>query len=172
MMPFYLFMLGGVAAGYYVGVAILKWREHQEGTILPIATAVAGGMVGYWLALSLAPPLPEGDIVWAAQVRQVFSQEELDSVLAEEPQESTLVDFYANYCAPCHVEAPSLNELAIAGHRIVVVNVERIPSLADRYDVTGLPTALVFRGDEEIHRVMGLHSKRALENLLSTGTGS
>lgn len=165
-------MLGGVAAGYYAGVAILKWKSNQEGNVLPIVTAVVGGMVGYWLALSMAPPLPEGDIVWAEPVRQVYSQEELDEVLAEETNQSTLVDFYADYCPPCHVEAPDLNELAIAGERIVVINVERTPSLADRHEITALPTALIFKGKKEIHRVRGLHSKREFQKLLSANTGS
>jgi len=172
MMPFYLLMLTGVAAGYYAGVGILKWRESQEGGLLPIATAVVGGMLGYWVALSIAPPIPTGDIVWAESVRQVLNQEELDTVLAENTENPTLIDFYADWCAPCHIEAPDLNEMADAGHRIVVVHVDRSPDLMERYDVSGLPTALIFLGDKEIHRAFGLHSKRALEKLMSASTGS
>ena len=171
-MPLYLLMLAGVAAGYYAGIAILKWTKRQEGSLIPIATAVAGGMAGYWVAMVFAPPVPAGDIVWAEPVRQVFNQEELDAVLAETPAKMTLVDFYADWCPPCHVEAPGLNEMALAGKRIVVVNVERSPTLAGRYDVTGLPTAIIFKGNEEVHRARGLHSKRALQKMLSTSAGS
>ncbi len=171
-MQFYLMMLIGVALGYYLGVGILKWTQKEENNFLPIATAVAGGMVGYWVAISFAPPVPTGDIVWAEPVTQVYDQSELDAVLSEEPNQSILVDFYADWCAPCHVAAPGLNEMAMAGERIVVVNVERSPTLAARYDVSGLPTSLIFLGGKEVHRARGLHSKRALQKLLDANTGS
>lgn len=171
-MLFYLLMLAGVTAGYYAGVAALKWKDKQEGSLIPLATAVAGGMAGYWVAMSFAPPVPTGDIVWADPVRQVFNQAELDAVLAEAPGKKTMVDFYADWCQPCHIEAPRLNEMALAGKRIVVVNTQRSPALADRYDVKGLPTVLIFVGSKEIHRAEGLHSKRALKKMMSSGTGS
>ncbi len=171
-MPFFLLMLAGVAAGYYAGIAILERTKKAGGDLVPIATAVIGGMAGYWIALTFAPPIPTGDIVWAEPVRQVYDQAELDAVLAEDTNQLTLVDFYADYCPPCHQEAPSLNELAILGDRIVVVNVERSPSLADRYDIVGLPTVLIFKDGKEVHRAMGYHSKRALKNILSSGLGS
>lgn len=172
MMPFYLLMLAGVAGGYYVGVGALKWFGGRDGSVVPILTALAGGGAAYLIALSIAPPLPEGDIVWAETVRQVFNQEELDTVLAEDPAKATLVDFYADWCPPCHAEAPGLNELAMAGERIVVVNVERSPTLADRYNVVSLPTALIFRNGREVHRASGFHSRRELQRLLSRHTGS
>lgn len=171
-MPYFLLMLAGVAAGYYAGVAILKRTKKPDGDLVPIAMAVLGGMAGYWIALTLAPPIPAGDITWAEPVRQVYNQAELEAVLTEDANRLTLVDFYANYCPPCHREAPSLNELAILGERIVVVNVERSPSLADRYEVIGLPTVLIFKDGEEVHRAIGYHSKRALQKLLSAGLGS
>ncbi len=165
-------MLAGVALGYYAGVGFLKWTEKQDGTLIPIATAVAGGMAGYWIALSIAPPPPTGDIVWVEPIQQVYDHAELEAVLAENAAAPTLVSFYADWCAPCHIEAPDLNEMAISGKHIVVVNVERSPSLAARYDVTGLPTAIVFRNGKEARRAHGLHSKRALEKMLAAEMGS
>lgn len=171
-MPYFLLMLAGVAGGYYAGIAILERIKRPNDDLVPIITAVAGGVAGYCIALMFAPPIPTGDIVWAEPVHQVYNQEELDAVLAESSNELTLVDFYADYCGPCHQEAPSLNELAILGEQIVVVNVERSPTLADRYNVIGLPTVLIFKDGEEVHRAMGYHSKRALQRLLSAGLGS
>ena len=171
-MPYFLLMLAGVAAGYYAGLALVERMRKPNNDVVPILTAITGGMAGYCIALMFAPAIPTGDIVWEEPVRQVYDQSELDAVLAENADRLTLVDFYANYCGPCHQEAPSLNELALQGEPIVVVNVERAPTLADRYNVIGLPTVLIFKDGQEVHRAMGYHSKRALQNLLSSGLGS
>jgi thioredoxin 1 len=172
MMPFYLLMLAGVAAGYYAGIAAAKRLGRGENSFLPVLTAVAGGMVAYGVALMVAPPMPTGDIVWAGPVHQVFEQDELDGVLADAPSQITLVDFYANWCAPCHRGAEHLNEIAMAGANVIVIDVERAPWMAERYNVIGLPTTIAFFGDREIQRVEGYSSKRELEKLLTRSTGS
>jgi len=172
MMPFYLIMLTGVAAGYYGGIGLLKLLGKPDGAVTPVAGSIAGGIAAYLIAVTIAPPIPSGDIVWDEPVRQVFSQEELTAVLEEAPGEPTVVDFYADWCPPCRQEAPGLNELALAGHRIVVVDVDQVPSLADIHNVYGLPTTIIFVNAREVHREEGYVSKGALQKRLRAAAES
>jgi thioredoxin 1 len=77
-----------------------------------------------------------------------------------------LMDFYAPWCGPCRMIAPLLDALSrkFAGRvKIVKVNVDDAPSLANRYEITGVPTMLFFSGGEVADRIVGLESPRALE---------
>jgi thioredoxin 1 len=164
-MTFFLIMLAGITGGY------LKWRQLSDDSLAPIATAVVGGMIGYWGALAVVPPVPD-DVVWSESIRQVASHDELNAVLAEDVPGATLVDFYADWCPPCRAEVPALNEIANEGGRVVVVNVDRSPQIAEWYSVSALPTAIVFKNGAEVKRTTGGKSKRALQKLLVQGAQS
>lgn len=76
-----------------------------------------------------------------------------------------LVDFYAPWCGPCKMLAPLLEQLApqYAGRvRFVKVNVDEAPRLAMRYEITGVPTLMLFRGRLILDTWVGLPSPRAL----------
>lgn len=79
-----------------------------------------------------------------------------------------LVDFYADWCPPCRALAPVLEELAgeISGAKIVKVNVDENPQLADRYRVDSIPNLLVFQNGQIKGRERGLVSKDTLKQLL------
>ena len=69
-----------------------------------------------------------------------------------------LVDFWAPWCAPCLMVAPSLEKVAKqhSGKLIVAkVNTDESPEWASKYEVRGIPTMLLFSGGEVIHRQMG-----------------
>jgi thioredoxin 1 len=77
-----------------------------------------------------------------------------------------LVDFWAEWCGPCKMIAPILDELAdeYSGRvHIGKVNVEEHQALAAEYGVRGIPTLLLFQHGQVAEQIVGLHSKRDLK---------
>jgi thioredoxin 1 len=78
----------------------------------------------------------------------------------------TLVDFWAEWCGPCKMIAPILDELAdeYAGRvNIGKVNIDDHQSLAAEYGVRAIPTLLLFHSGEVTEQIVGLRSKRDLK---------
>ena len=76
-----------------------------------------------------------------------------------------LVDFWAQWCGPCHMMSPVLDDVAaeLAGKlRVVKVNADENPGTAARYGVLAMPTLSVFRDGEVISSVVGARPKRKL----------
>ncbi len=101
------------------------------------------------------------------QLREVsdssFEQEVLSS---EQP---VLVDFWAAWCAPCRMLAPTVEAVAekYAGTaRVVKLNVDENPSVSQRYGIKGIPTLILFKGGKEEERVVGATSKEAISRML------
>lgn len=80
-----------------------------------------------------------------------------------------LVDFWASWCPPCKMVKQTVSELAtqLDGFvEVVSVNVDRNPVTASEYDVAGVPTFVVFRGDTILARRVGAQSKQQLLDML------
>jgi thioredoxin 1 len=85
-----------------------------------------------------------------------------------------LVDFWAQWCGPCLMLAPTIDELAetYAGKaKVGKVNVDEAAALASQYGIQNIPTVLVFHGGNQAARIVGAKHKReyqaALDALLS-----
>jgi thioredoxin 1 len=80
-----------------------------------------------------------------------------------------VVDFWAEWCRPCKMISPILEEIAESHPgqiRITKVNVDDHPGLATSYNVQSIPTLIVFKDGEEDHRVIGAKGKpQLLEDL-------
>ena len=82
-----------------------------------------------------------------------------------------LVDFWAEWCGPCKMIAPVLDEIATeqAGRvKVAKVNVDTNPELAGRYGIQSIPTLLYFAGGEVRHQSVGVASKKAILGKLET----
>ena len=74
-----------------------------------------------------------------------------------------LVDFWAEWCGPCKMVAPILDELAAEYDgkvRIGKVNIDEFQQLATQYGIRAIPTLLLFKGGEVADQIVGLRSKR------------
>ena len=70
-----------------------------------------------------------------------------------------LVDFYADWCGPCHMLAPILKDLKQSwGDRIrlIKVDTEAQPDIAGRYQISGIPTLIMFKNGQIVHRTSGV----------------
>jgi len=79
-----------------------------------------------------------------------------------------VVDFFADWCAPCRATAPALDELAgaHAGRLLVAkLDTDRYPEAARRYGIRGIPTLIAFRDGRELRRHVGQADRAALEVL-------
>ena len=95
-----------------------------------------------------------------------------ESTFDEEVASSTepvLVDFWAEWCGPCKMVAPILEEIATeqAGKvRVAKVNVDENPVLATKFNVMSIPTMIVFKDGQEAQRLIGARGKpQLLEDL-------
>lgn len=80
-----------------------------------------------------------------------------------------LVDFWAPWCGPCRMVAPTVAALAekYAGRlKVCKVNVDESPASAGRYGIRGIPTLMVFKGGEAVDQVVGVQPQSALESKL------
>lgn len=86
----------------------------------------------------------------------------------------TLVDFWAEWCAPCRMMTPVLDELAGEYNgkaRIGKINVDNEPDLAMKFDVSSIPTLIVFKDGEISKRFVGVTSKSELAAALDGAAG-
>jgi thioredoxin 1 len=96
-----------------------------------------------------------------------------DTIFDEEiggASEPVIVDFWAEWCGPCKMIAPILEEIATeqAGKvRVAKLNVDDNPDAARRYEVMSIPTLIVFRDGQPVKRLIGAKGKGQLLQELS-----
>src|SRR5919108_5615933 len=93
-----------------------------------------------------------------------FEQEVLKS---ETP---VIVDFWAEWCGPCHAVAPVLQKIAEERKddlRVVKLNIDEEPEIAQRYGVMSIPTIVLFKGGEPAAAAVGAQPKGSLERALN-----
>src|SRR5881227_4489587 len=91
---------------------------------------------------------------------------EQDVLQSDKP---VLVDFWAAWCAPCRMLAPTVEAVAekYAGSaRVVKLNVDDNPSVSQRFGIKGIPTLILFKNGHEEERVVGATSEAAISRMI------
>jgi len=96
-------------------------------------------------------------------IRDVTDQDFEERVLKSD--EPVLVDFWAEWCVPCHMVSPVVEEIGQEkgeSLRVAKLNIDENPEVTRRYGVMSIPTLMLFKGGEERARVVGARGKEAL----------
>ena len=94
---------------------------------------------------------------------QSFEEEVLQS------DKPVIVDFWAEWCGPCHAVAPVLDRIVEESNgdlKLVKVNIDEQPALSQRYGVQSIPTMILFKNGEPAAAAIGAQPKPALERAL------
>ena len=104
-----------------------------------------------------------------AVTESTFEQEVLSS---ETP---VLVDFWAEWCGPCHAVSPILDKIVDERPgelKLVKVNIDEEQGLAERYGIASIPTMVLFKDGEPAAAAIGAQPKSAIETQLGLGPAS
>lgn len=157
-------LLIGVAAGMVAG-GLLGWlrrnrtvKKQRKG--IPFAEMMLGAIVGVVVVFAFFRP--------KGTITEIESEEQFQQIVlkAERP---VVVDFFAVWCAPCHILAPRMESLA-DDYRgkvdFVKVDVDKFKRLKDSYGVNGYPTVLIFHKGVEVARILALHEEETYKNTI------
>ena len=79
-----------------------------------------------------------------------------------------VVDFYADWCGPCKMLKPVLEELSNAGHAIYSVNVDDNKDLATKYHISSIPTVLFFKNGKVVDEFVGLREEEEIQDMIKS----
>lgn len=111
--------------------------------------------------------------VAADRLPQHVTGAEFDQVILKAATPA-VVDFWAEWCGPCHAMAPVVDKLAseFAGRAVIAkVDADAYPDLLGRYGIMGIPTLLFFKDGAEVDRVVGVTGYNTLKSKLERVLG-
>jgi thioredoxin 1 len=95
-------------------------------------------------------------------------------VLTASSAQPVLVDFWAEWCRPCHMLAPTVAEVAhdYAGKlKVTKLNVDEAMNSAGRYNIRGIPTLLVFKNGQVVEQIVGAVPKDQITKAIDRHVG-
>jgi len=92
-----------------------------------------------------------------------------NEVLSASKSQPVMVDFWAEWCRPCHMLAPTVAQIAQEYEgklKVVKVNVDESSNSAVRYNIRGIPTLLIFKDGEVADQIVGAVPKEQIQRVL------
>lgn len=79
-----------------------------------------------------------------------------------------LVDFWAMWCGPCRMLAPTIEELSeeLTNVKVCKLDVDENPELSDKYGITNIPCLMVFKGGDVVKTAIGVQPKEVLKEMV------
>lgn len=170
---------GVLSLGAFFGSLLGYYGKCTAGACLLTATPKRGAVYGMVLAGLFGFPMLTNQAAVGSIAPEDSDVIHIDSVAAFQQQvlqagKPVLVDFYSLTCPPCRKLSPTIEKLATQYKdqaSVVKVDVDKIPELAAKYNIYGIPTILIFSNGEETKRIIGYNSKKkytkTLDELLS-----
>lgn len=95
---------------------------------------------------------------------KIIKENDFSKEVLEEKEKLVLVDFYADWCGPCRLTAPIIDELSqeMVEVKFVKVNVDENPHLASQYSIFSIPTFLIFKQGKVVGQMVGLMGKEKM----------
>jgi thioredoxin 2 len=124
-------------------------------------------------ATNRLPPLQPGRRAVCGKCKEPISEalgpvSVTDSTFADEVERSSipvLLDLWADWCGPCHMLAPTIEQLSseLAGRvKVAKLNIDDNTDTAARFGVRSIPTLLVLKGGKEVDRLVGVQPKQEI----------
>ncbi|WP_182013328.1 thioredoxin [Haloquadratum walsbyi] len=99
----------------------------------------------------------------------ITSADEFNAAVTE--HDVVLVDFYADWCGPCQMLEPTVKSLAAeTAATVLKVDIDQHQSLAQQYQVRGVPTLLLFNDAETVEQIVGVRDESTLRSLIQQYT--
>lgn len=110
--------------------------------------------------------LQKGQLI-LIMVEKIYS-EDFTSKVIKSPN-TVLVDFFADWCGPCKMLAPVLDELSTSNPEIdfYKINVDENQDIANAFEISSIPCLIIFKDGEEVDRAVGFKSKQQLQEILN-----
>jgi len=97
------------------------------------------------------------------------TDQNFDSDIVQSNQLS-LVDFWAEWCGPCHMLSPTIDALADEYEgklKVYKMNVDENPNVPGQFQIRGIPTVILFKGGKPVDQLVGLQSKESLSEAIN-----
>ncbi len=110
----------------------------------------------------------------AANIQNVTDRDFKTEVLEASKSQPVLVDFWAEWCRPCHMIAPAVEAIATQFQgrlKVVKLNVDENNQSAGEYNIRGIPTLLLFKNGQVADQLVGAVPKEQIERLVTRHLG-
>ncbi len=110
----------------------------------------------------------------AENIRSVTDNDFQTEVIEASKTQPVMVDFWADWCRPCHMLAPTVAEIASDYNgklKVVKLNVDENVDAAGRFNIRGIPTLLIFKGGQVADQIVGAVPKEQIQKVVERHLG-